>query len=318
MQRLEDRHAQPNDPSPRLALGECLTELGRVDRGLEELERALAACEAPAEASLRMRGDPDVRERVLIALCGAASQVCEWAQIERHLPELVRCTEVRLERGERALLAPFAAQALPVTPSLRARVAASWGEHHARTAPPPPPRRTAAVERLRVGYLSPDFSLHAVGFLLGPLLSFHDREQVEAFAYDIRQRPEDEQTRAIAASVDHFVPLSHETHTEAAARIAADGIHVLVDLAGYTQASRLGILAQEPAPVQAHWLGYPGTLGAPFVRYFLHHERWYGDLETASLLSEVPVLLPDAGYASCGFEVPEEVPSRAELGLPAL
>ena len=52
-------------------------------------------------------------------------------------------------------------------------------------------------------------------------------------------------------------------------RIEDDALDILVDLKGYTMGGRTSILARRPCPVQVNWLGYPGTLGAPFIDYLI-------------------------------------------------
>ena len=46
-------------------------------------------------------------------------------------------------------------------------------------------------------------------------------------------------------------------------------IDIAIDLGGHTGQARLRIFAHRPAPVQATWLGYPGTTGAPFIDYLI-------------------------------------------------
>ena len=52
------------------------------------------------------------------------------------------------------------------------------------------------------------------------------------------------------------------SHAEVAARLNEARVQVLVDLTGLTLGPRMHLLAAHPCPVQVHWHGYPGTLGA--------------------------------------------------------
>lgn len=166
----------------------------------------------------------------------------------------------------------FVANYLPdVSPE---RVFAYYREHEqrlfgaieARTAPhrnSPDPRR-----RLRVGYVSPDFRSHAVAFFLEPLLANHDRGQVEVFAYAEVGR-EDIVTERMRSIVDHWRTTIGMTDEMLARQIEADGIDVLVDLAGHTVGNRLGAFVRKPAPVSVSWLGYGYTTGLSAIDYFL-------------------------------------------------
>lgn len=141
-----------------------------------------------------------------------------------------------------------------------------WGERvEAALAPvvaatPRPALPPLAGRRLRIGYVSPDFRLHSVSMFLLPLLEAHDRTRVELFAYSNVELP-DVITDHVRRSVDGWRDIQGLTDDVAAARIRADGIDVLVDLAGHTAHNRLGIFARQPAPIQVSWLGYPATTG---------------------------------------------------------
>lgn len=56
---------------------------------------------------------------------------------------------------------------------------------------------------------------------------------------------------------------------EAADQMNIDGIHILVNMIGYTKGAHNEIFALKPAPVQVLWLGYPGTTGASFIDYLI-------------------------------------------------
>lgn len=120
--------------------------------------------------------------------------------------------------------------------------------------------------KLRVGYVSPDLRQHSVAFFLLPLLEHHDRGQIHVTAYS-NNAATDETTRRIQSSVDEWCPIAGVPDEHVAARIRADQIDILVDLAGHTAGNRLQVFARKPAPVQITWLGYPGSTGLDAMDY---------------------------------------------------
>jgi predicted O-linked N-acetylglucosamine transferase (SPINDLY family) len=128
----------------------------------------------------------------------------------------------------------------------------------------PPPRAAAAAERLgrplRVGYVSPDFRQHSVAHFIEPVLAAHDRSRVEPFCYS-NNSDVDEVTRRLRALSPNWRVIHQRPFVEVAELIRADGIDILVDLAGHTAHNSLPIFGLKPAPVQVTWLGYPNTTG---------------------------------------------------------
>ncbi len=114
--------------------------------------------------------------------------------------------------------------------------------------------------RLRVGYVSGDLGQHPVGIFLAPVLACHDRSAFEIVCYADRDRADPVADR-LRAHGDQWRRIAGLGDAEAAALIRADGIDVLVDLAGHTAPNRLPLFAGRAAPVQASWLGYWGTTG---------------------------------------------------------
>lgn len=121
-------------------------------------------------------------------------------------------------------------------------------------------------KRIRVGYVSSDFRLHSVAFFLEPLLINHDGNSVEIFCYSGVSRP-DAMTERFQGWAYHWRNIAGLSDEQVAAMVKADGIDILVDLAGYTSGCRLGLFALKPAPVQVSWLGYPDTTGLHAMDY---------------------------------------------------
>nr|WP_294504727.1 glycosyl transferase family 1 [uncultured Rhodopila sp.] len=122
-------------------------------------------------------------------------------------------------------------------------------------------------DRIRVGYLSSDFCSHAMSYLIAELFERHDRTRFEVYGYC--SSPEDGSAiRArVVRSFDHFERIKHLSDDQAARRIRADEIDILVDLNGLTSGVRPQILRSRPAPVQATYLGFVGPVPLPELDY---------------------------------------------------
>jgi uncharacterized protein (TIGR03032 family) len=168
--------------------------------------------------------------------------------------------------------------------------------------------------KLRIGYVSADFRQHPVGILIAQIFQHHDRTQFEVYGYNLVDA-KDEFTAQIAAGCDVFVNIADLSTEAAARRIHADGIHILIDLLGYTTHSRPEIFALQPAPIQIQYLGYPDTMGADFIQYILA-DRWLIPPDLAPYYSEEVLELPHA-FVSSSLEISETPITRADFGLPA-
>ena len=144
-----------------------------------------------------------------------------------------------------------------------------WAERFCRgLAPLPAPASVADPEkRLTIGYLSADFGRHPVGIFMTEVLAHHDRERTRVVCYSDRQ-VEDDHTLRLKADADLWRVVDRPNR-ELAEQIRADGVDILVDLAGHTLTHRLPVFALKPAPVQVTWLGYPGTTGLAAIDYRL-------------------------------------------------
>ncbi len=103
---------------------------------------------------------------------------------------------------------------------------------------------------------------------------------------------------------------------EAASLIAADGVDILVDLKGYTQDTRMEIVAQRPAPIIISWLGYPGTLGHPQMADYIIGDPIVTPPGCASNYSETLALMPHCYQPNDRSRIIGDKPTRAEAGLP--
>jgi predicted O-linked N-acetylglucosamine transferase (SPINDLY family) len=236
-------------------------------------------------------------------------KACLWPRFGDGVPGLTP-RDIALRSG------PLGALALSDCPALQRDIAEAW---LARKVPAAPqrlaPPQGYAHDRIRLGYLSSDFCRHAMGFLIVELLERHDRTQFEVFGYC--STPEDGSAlrQRIIRALDHHVPIGHLSEEEAAHRIRADEIDILVDLNGLTAGARLGALRWKPAPVQATYLGYVGPVPLPELDWMICDEVVVPPQAAAAY---APRPLPIAGcyQANDGHRPVLPAVSRASEGLP--
>ena len=122
--------------------------------------------------------------------------------------------------------------------------------------------------QLRLAYISPDFRSHPVATFFEPLLEAHDRQGFQVFGYGNVACPDDVTLR-LQEMFDLYRPVFGWSDQAIEQQIRADGIDILVDLAGHTPGNCLGVLALKPAPIQGSYLGYPDTTGMEQVDFRL-------------------------------------------------
>ncbi|BEU88759.1 hypothetical protein TAMA11512_22230 [Selenomonas sp. TAMA-11512] len=127
--------------------------------------------------------------------------------------------------------------------------------------------RHRAHEKIRVGYISPDFRKHIVASFMHPFFESYDRASFEVYGYALCEANPVMET--FAAHADAFRVLTDLSPKEAARIIYADEIDILVDLSGHTAGGALPILARKPVPVQITGIGWFNTTGLAAVDYVL-------------------------------------------------
>jgi predicted O-linked N-acetylglucosamine transferase (SPINDLY family) len=227
--------------------------LGHTKAGIAELESALAF-------------NPNATE-VLVHLEWHRLSLCDWDDYDNRAARVRQQLEAYADAREGSLLPPLTPSLFALPAALHRRLGERWAEPTSRSMealrlPPAPARQPG--EPWRIGYLSADFRNHAMGGLIHGLFACHDRRRYEVFAYSLAD-VSDEITEVIRCGVDHYAMVAGDSSDAIAERIRADRIDVLIDLMGHTHHGRPGVLALRPAPLQLHYLGYPGSLGADWI-----------------------------------------------------
>jgi protein O-GlcNAc transferase len=331
----------PGDPTARANLGLLLADLGRLreaqEIAVETLERIGPIDEtAPAIARDLADGAAGVLARAgqsgaaartyratggyrrsaarLLGAFSAARRACDWdfcATIEAAMRD-VGPDFWQTEPGS-----PFALLMMASASAEDQLVCArSYSAPFCAMPAVTPARRADPNGRLRIGYLSGDFCDHATTHLVAGTIEAHDRSRFEIIAYDYTPPGDDDAyRRRIKAAFDAFVPIHALSNREAAERIAHDGCDVVIDLKGWTAGTRGILLAARPAHIQVQWLGYPGTLGAPWIDYVVA-DRVLVEPGEERFFTEKVIRLPATYQCTDNRRPLTPARPRADYGLP--
>jgi predicted O-linked N-acetylglucosamine transferase (SPINDLY family) len=171
-------------------------------------------------------------------------------------------------------------------------------------------------DKIRIAYLSADFYAHATAFLMAGVFEHHDRKRFETLAVSFGPHDKSDIGARLESAFDGFLDLRAESDAQIAVKLRAMEIDIAIDLKGYTGGARPGILALRPAPVQVHYLGYPGSMGADHIDYLIADRIVVPDDERRFYAEQI-AYLPDAYQCNDSHRsIAERIPSRSEMGLP--
>jgi protein O-GlcNAc transferase len=299
----EAARLDPGQLRTQIDIGSLCVLQGKFEEAEEPLARALELDPGNAYA-MTMR----VYSRM---------QRCDWNGLDASFAQLRAIIEE--DRPRRAYsVVPFPLLAMPLGPDVELAAARRLAQQIAAPFASKALRASAGSgsRRLRVGFVSSDFRDHPITYLITECCERIDRVRIETFAYSLVPEDNSEPGQRVTRAFEHFADLAAMPTESIAQRIRDDGVDVLLDLNGYTTHSRSEIFALRPAPVQASWLGYLGTLGADWCDYVLT-DRFACPPQLQRYFTERFLYLPDC-YCPSDTKRPvaADPPSRAECGLP--
>lgn len=170
--------------------------------------------------------------------------------------------------------------------------------------------------RKRVAFISGDFRTHPVGYLLIGMIENIDKRRFETIGVSTGAPDGSELWRRYRCGFEHYLDVQSKPSLEIAQMLRALEVDIAIDLSGYTEGSRLDVLAHRPAPVQMTYLGFPGTLGLPFIDCLIADKRTI-PVEHQKHYKEKILYLPHCYLPRDTGVVPSpDCPGRAHFGLP--
>ena len=275
-------------------LGRLLEEMREFDRAEAALYRSLLA-------------DPH-QSAVIQHWVHLRQKQCKWPTFG-HVPGLTRGDMLK---G----ISPLAMLSASDDPGMQLAAAIRFvNEKVNLRVPSLAPSQGYRHDKLRIGFLSSDFCLHAVSLLTVQLLELLDRDRFEVYGFCWSRDDDTYLRRRVVKAFDHYVRIIDMDDTQAASVIREREIDVVVDLQGITSGARPNIIAYRPAPVQITYLGFPGPTGHPCIDYVVADPYLIPDRE-APYYTEKPLYLPHIFQCSDRLRPVGTLPSRADCGLP--
>jgi predicted O-linked N-acetylglucosamine transferase (SPINDLY family) len=285
---------------------ESLSNKGVVLLALKRPEDAMRCF----ERLLEMDADHAHFNLTLGFLVHAHILCCDWRDYESNLAALMKGVDAGELVTMPSLLTLIADSARTLLRCARRYTEANW------PAADLPPLGPYGHQKIRVAYVSADFREHPVSQLMVGVFEAHDRSRFEVIGISLRAGDGSALARRVAAAFDRFIDVAGQNDRAIAAQLREVEIDIAVDLTGYTEGSRSGIFAQRIAPVQINFLGYPGTLAAPYIDYLIADRIVIPEEDRDSYLENIirmpECFLPPDSSATVGSR-----PNRAEHGLPS-
>jgi predicted O-linked N-acetylglucosamine transferase (SPINDLY family) len=321
----------PGHAPTQLNRGYALAALDRLDEAQQDLKAALRGDDGTLRerffAWAKQAGFGDAADmhalfqaEDLFVMAGYERVTeCDWDGYEAFV---ARCTELVATAPEAALQSrglAFNLLNLPIAAGAQRRLAERIAEGiavHAGSMPQVPRTPRQARSKLRIGYVSSDFSLHPTSRMTLQLYGLHDRRRFEVYGYALSADDGSTNYAAIRRGCDRFINVEACSTADIARRIAADGIDILVDLNGYNRNGRSEIFALRSAPVQVGYTAYTATLGGRLLDYIIADHTVIPPGAEAYYAEQV-VRLPHCYVPTSMRRLPAlPAPSRRECGLP--
>jgi predicted O-linked N-acetylglucosamine transferase (SPINDLY family) len=173
-----------------------------------------------------------------------------------------------------------------------------------------------AHRRKRVAFISADFRIHPVGYLLIEMIENFDKEKFELTGVFTGTPDGSDLWKRYRCAFDHYLDAKNMPSLELAKLLRAMEIDIAIDLSGHTEGTKLDVLSHRPAPVQMTYLGFPGTLGLPFIDYLIADPRIIPP-DSQQHYREKILYLPHCYLPRDTSVMPSpETPKRSDFGLP--
>ena len=150
-------------------------------------------------------------------------------------------------------------------------------------------------KKIKLGFFSADFRVHAMGHLMVGMLERHDKSQFELYGFYFGPKIKSNDTlhNRISKCFDKFIDISFMTDLEALNLCRELEIDIAIDFMCHTgDYNRFNLFLKRLAPIQINFLGYPGTSGSNSLDYIVA-DKILIEPDEQKFYSEKIIYLPD-------------------------
>lgn len=320
----------PGHAEARVQRGRALEQAGKIEAAAADYAQAIALDPAYAAAHIEQGNwyrknkqldrardayqkaldlDPHI-PFMLGKLPHTKMLCCDWSGLDA----MRLAVDQGVQAGDK-VVDPFPYQALTASEALLGECARIFAQHWFPAQHHPLPRGRNK-DKIYVGYLCGEFREQATSFLMTRVYELHDKNRFKIVAFDNGFDDGSELRRRICAAFDEVVDISRLSDANACAEIQGREIDILINLNGYFGLARPNIFAMRPSPIQVNYLGFPGTIGAPYIDYLVADETVIPPASRCHYAEQI-VYLPHCYQANDARRVISSSRfTRSEFGLP--
>ena len=234
----------------------------------------------------------------------------DWRDFDGDVARLTQAV-----RAGKPVTEPFVYQALSGAPADLMACSILHAKHR-YPAQTPMAGRERRPGKIRIGYVSGEFREQATAYLMAGVYDCHDKEKFEILAFDNGFDDGSPIRKRLEGAFDRMIDISRLSDHDAARTVHAAGVDILINLNGYFGDHRMGVFAHRPAPIQVNYLGFPATLGAPYMDYILADRIVIPESEREFYTEQVAYLPGSYQANDSRRAMAKDIPSRADCGLP--
>lgn len=248
-------------------------------------------------------------ENLMGSLLFSKAQLCDWTDRDLYIKKMV----FQLKNGKQASV-PFNLFPLVDDPELKKHAATMYSKRFKRNFIFNKIKKSEKNKKIKIGYFSPDFKAHPIGYSICELLELHDRDKFEIHAFYYGETTSDKLHLRIKKGVDKFHEVTNISDKEIVLLSNKLEIDIAIDLCCYTGPHRTNIFAMSVAPIQMTHL-YAGSMGSDYYDYIIADKTLIPETHKKYYCEDI-LYLPSWQANESTKEVSKKNVTKKDFGIP--